>query len=67
MAEDYSIVLTVDGDVVYRWDKPVLAPGSERVEGFSSLPLAPVEPLERRMLKHEKKRTKAINTKDCGK
>ena len=32
MAEDYSIVLTADGEVVYRWDKPVLAPGSERVE-----------------------------------
>ena len=32
MAEDYSIVLTVDGSVVYRWDKPVLAPGSERIE-----------------------------------
>jgi len=40
MAEDYSIVLMVDGDAVYRWDKPVLAPGSERVEviGLNELP-----------------------------
>ena len=40
MAEDYSIVLIADGKVVYRWDKPLLAPGSERVEviGLNDLP-----------------------------
>ena len=32
MAEDYSIVLVADGEVIYRWEKPLLAPGSERVE-----------------------------------
>ncbi|MCI0847039.1 MAG: hypothetical protein J4N86_00810 [Chloroflexi bacterium] len=35
MAENYSIVLTSDGNLVYRWDKPLLAPGSERVEVIS--------------------------------
>jgi hypothetical protein len=35
MAEDYAIVLTSDGEVVFRWEKPLLAPGSERVEVLS--------------------------------
>ena len=35
MAEDYSIVLMADGEVIYRWDKPLLAPGSERTEVIS--------------------------------
>ena len=35
MAEDYSIILTSDGQLVHRWDKPLLAPGSERVEVLS--------------------------------
>ncbi len=40
MAEDYSIVLEADGDILYRWRKPLLAPGSERVEtvGLHELP-----------------------------
>ncbi len=32
MAEDYAIILLADGEVIYRWEKPLLAPGSERVE-----------------------------------
>lgn len=35
MAEDYAIVLTSDGQLVHRWDKPLLMPGSERVEVLS--------------------------------
>lgn len=35
MAEDYSVVLTSDGQLVHQWDKPLLAPGSERVEILS--------------------------------
>ena len=35
MAEDYAIVLTSDGKPVYRWEKPLLAPGSERIEVLS--------------------------------
>lgn len=35
MAEDYSILLTSDGRLVHRWQKPFLAPGSERVEVLS--------------------------------
>ena len=40
MAEDYSIVLDVDGDILYRWDKPLLAPGSERVETIGLVDLS---------------------------
>ena len=40
MAEDYAIVLTIDGDVAYRWDKPVLAPGSERIEKIGLVDLS---------------------------
>ena len=32
MAEDYAIILLADGQVIYRWEKPLLAPGSERTE-----------------------------------
>ena len=35
MAEDYAIVLKSDGQPVFRWEKPLLAPGSERIEVFS--------------------------------
>lgn len=35
MAEDYSIVFTSDGEFVYRWGKPLLMSGSERVEVLS--------------------------------
>ncbi|MCH7736925.1 MAG: hypothetical protein IH872_05925 [Chloroflexi bacterium] len=45
MAEDYSIVLTSDGEVVFRWDKPLLAPGSERVEVLSLNDLPVLYPL----------------------
>lgn len=40
MAEDYSLVLMVDGDVVYQWDKPLLAPGSERIESVRLIDLS---------------------------
>ena len=32
MAEDYSIVLLLDGDQVYEWHKPVIAPGSVKTQ-----------------------------------
>ena len=35
MAEDYAIVLKSDGQPVFRWEKPLLAPGSERIEVLS--------------------------------
>ena len=41
--------------------------GSERVEGFSSLPVGPADPPERRRLRYENKRAKAIKITVCGK
>ena len=35
MAEDYAIGLTSDGKPVFRWEKPLLAPGSESIEVLS--------------------------------
>ena len=45
MAEDYSIILTSDGELVHRWEKPLLAPGSERVEVLSLNDLPDLYPL----------------------